>query len=61
MTIPLKLFEFTFLKKHEFCSGWEAMACGQVEGDRGKVGAWNPEAMGSMATSSACSTMARKF
>ena len=37
------------------------MACGQVEGDRGEVGAWNPEAMGAMASSSTCRSMQRKL
>jgi hypothetical protein len=60
MTIPLKLFKFPLLKKHEFCSGREAMASGQVEGDRGEKGAWDPEAMGAMATSPGRSTMPRQ-
>ena len=37
------------------------MACGQVEGDKGEVGAWNPEAMGAMASSSTCRSMQRKL
>ena len=36
------------------------MAGGQVEGDRGEVGAWDPEAMGAMATNPGRSTMPRQ-